>query len=140
MRLVLDTNVLVAALRSPKGASAALLSALREGRATMVANPALFLEYEATLKRAEHLAAAGLSSDQVDEVMSALALLLSAAPAGPLLRPLLSDPDDEMVLEAAVNGGADAVVTFETRTFAPVAPGFGIEVLTPGQACRRITS
>lgn len=138
MRLVLDTNVLVAAMRSPNGASAALLRAVREGRVTMVANPALFLEYEAVLKRPQHLAAAGMTLGQADVLLTALASLLSPTAAGPSWRPLLADPDDEMVLEAAINGPADAIVTFETATFAPVAPAFGIDVLTPGAICRKM--
>lgn len=138
MRLVLDTNVIVAAMRSPTGASAGLLRAVRDGRVTVVANPALFLEYEAVMKRPHHLAAAGLTLEQVDKFLTGLAFIVSPTASGPSWRPLLADPDDEMVLEAAINGPADAIVTFETTTFAPVAPSFGIDVLTPGSACRRM--
>ena len=138
MRLVLDTNVIIAAMRSPAGASAGLLRAVRAGRAAMVCNPALFLEYEAVMKRPHHLAAAGLMPEQVDEFLTGLAFIVSPTASGPSWRPLLTDPDDEMVLEAAINGPADAIVTFETATFAPIAPAFGIDVLTPGAACHRI--
>jgi putative PIN family toxin of toxin-antitoxin system len=138
MRLVLDTNILVAAVRSRSGASAALLGGVREGRLTAVASPPLFLEYEAVLKRPEHLAAANFSLDDVDALLRALASLIAPAAAGQAWRPLLADPDDEMVLEAAINGAADAIVTFERRTFEVAAASFGIEVLTPGLAWRRI--
>lgn len=66
-----------------------------------------------------------------------LARLIVPAP-GPLWRPLLTDPDDEMVLEAAINGAADTIATFETTTFSAVASRFGIAVLTPGEIWRRI--
>lgn len=137
MRLVLDTNVLVAAMRSPRGASGAVLRAARIGALTMVASPSLFLEYEAVLTRAEHLEAARLSIREAHLLLDTLAAILTPA-AGQLWRPLLRDPDDEMVIEAAINGSADAIVTFETRTFAAPAAAFGIEVLTPGAAWRRI--
>jgi predicted nucleic acid-binding protein len=77
MRFVLDTDVIVAALRSPAGRSAELVRAVRHGGATMPASVPLFIEYEAVLKRAEHLMAAGLSAGDVDAVLDVLAGLLS---------------------------------------------------------------
>jgi predicted nucleic acid-binding protein len=53
-------------------------------------------------------------------------------------RPALRDPDDDMVLEAAANGRADAIVTFNLRDFADVAPRFGIAVLRPADALRKL--
>jgi len=55
-----------------------------------------------------------------------------------LWRPQLRDPADELVLEAAVNGRAEALVTFNRRDFGAVPVGFGIDVLTPAEAIRRI--
>jgi predicted nucleic acid-binding protein len=129
---------MVAAVRSPRGASARLLRAVREGRVTLVANPALFLEYEAVLKRAEHLAAAGLRPDDVDVLLKALAAMIAPAGAGLTGRPMLTDPDDEFVLEAAIHGRASAIVTFETKTFTLSAQAFGIEVLTLGAMWSRL--
>lgn len=131
MRLVLDTNVLVAALRSPKGASAALLAAGRARRFVWVANLALFLEYEAVLTRPEHRAPGALALGDVFRALDAIADLIELAEGAWRDRPQLRDPDDEMVLEAAVNGRADAIVTFETRTFTEAASRLGIRVLTP---------
>jgi predicted nucleic acid-binding protein len=46
------------------------------------------------------------------------------------------DPDDDMVLETAANGRADAIVTFDKRDFATVAERFGVRVLSPGEASK----
>jgi putative PIN family toxin of toxin-antitoxin system len=138
MRLVLDTDVIVAALRSPTGASAALLMAARRGEITMLANVALALEYEATCLRAEHGVAAGLSAAEVNIFIDAVVGMAVPVETHFLWRPLLRDPADELVLEAAVNGQARAIVTFNQRDFGTVPLQFGIEVLSPGNALRRI--
>ena len=78
----------------------------------MLATPPLFLEYEAVLKRPEQLAASGLSPADVDAALDALAALIEPVEAHLSWRPQLDDPDDEMVLEAAINGRADALVTY----------------------------
>ncbi len=79
MRCVLDTNVVVAGMRSPSGASAALLMAARHGEITMLANVALALEYEATCRRAEHIVAAGLKPAQVTIFIDAVIAMGSGA-------------------------------------------------------------
>ena len=138
MRLVLDINVLVAALRSKEGASARVLEAVYEGRIVALANVALFAEYEAVLTRAEHLAVGGVSHESVIESLDALAYRIEPAEPHFSWRPQLPDPDDEMVLEAAVNGGAEAIVTFEVGTFREAAARFGIDVLTPAQIWAKV--
>jgi predicted nucleic acid-binding protein len=55
-----------------------------------------------------------------------------------LWRPQLRDPADEFVLEAAVNGQAVAIVTFNRRDFGVVRSRFGIDVLAPAEAIRSI--
>lgn len=132
MRVVLDTNVLVAALRSKDGASADVLRAAFDGRFTLIANVALFAEYEAVLTRPEHLEAGGVTRQDVTEALDELAALIEPAEPHFSWRPQLGDPDDEMVLDAAVIGGVEAIVTFEVATFGAAAARFGIDVLTPG--------
>jgi putative PIN family toxin of toxin-antitoxin system len=139
VRLVLDTNVLVAAQRSGAGASAKILNAARSGKFTMLASAALFLEYEAVLTREEHLAAAGLERETVVAALNALATLVEPIDIRFVWRPIATDPDDDMVFEAALNGRADAIVTFETSVFEAAAKPFGVAVMTPGAAWRRIT-
>lgn len=126
MRLVLDTNVFVAAIRSPSGASAELFRRVQERRLTMVASVPLFVEYEAVGLRPEHLRAAGASARDIRMVLDALAPLVEPAAIAYLWRPTLRDPNDDMVLEAAINGRADAIVTFNGADFGSAPSSFGI--------------
>ncbi|MBM4226819.1 MAG: putative toxin-antitoxin system toxin component, PIN family [Gammaproteobacteria bacterium] len=138
MRLVLDTDVVVAAMRSPTGASAALLRKALESKVTLLANVALMLEYEAVCARPEHLEAAELTAAQLEWFLDGLATLIEPVESRFIWRPTLRDPEDEMILEAAVNGRATAIVTFNSRDFG-LAPGrFGVEVLLPREALRKL--
>jgi putative PIN family toxin of toxin-antitoxin system len=140
VRIVLDTDVVIAAMRSPSGASAALLMAVRRGEIRMLANVALALEYEATCRRAEHGVAAGLSPAQVGVFIDAVIALAEPVETHFLWRPQLRDPGDELVLEAAVNGQANAIVTFNQKDFGEIPMKFSVEVLAPVDALRRIKS
>ena len=95
------------------------------------------VEYEAVLSRQEHLAAIGLTSRQVGEILDALAAVAIPVRLSFLWRPRLKDPADEMVLETAVNGGADRLVTFNIRHLA-AALDFGIRVLRPAEAWKEV--
>lgn len=139
MRLVLDTDVIVAAMRSPSGASAAILLAATEGRVTLLMSVPLVVEYESVCGQAEHRLAAELSVRQVEVFLDGLVALAEPVESHFLWRPRLRDPGDEMVLEAAVNGRADAIVTFNTRDFGLAPLEFGISVSRPAEALRRIT-
>ena len=138
MRYVLDTSTIVAALRSPAGASAAILMKARQGKATLLANVALALEYEATCMRPEHVMASGLNVDEVGIFIDAVIAMAEPVESHYMWRPLLRDPGDELVLEAAVNGRAAAIVTFNQRDFGTTPLQFGVEVLTPAVALPRI--
>ena len=136
-RVVLDTNVLVAAGRSRNGASFALLQALRAKRFLMLASVPLFLEYEAVLKRPEQLAAGHRSAAMVDAFLDGLALRVEPVHLFYLWRPQLRDPADEMVLETALNGRAEALLTFNVGDFVP-ARRFALPVLTPASFLRQL--
>ncbi len=138
MRIVLDTDVIVAALRSPRGASAAVLRAIRQGRGKLLLSAALLIEYEAKCQLAEHRLASGLTAGAVEAFLDGLAFLAESVEVHYRWRPQLQDPGDEMVLEAAVNGRAHALVTFNRRDYGEVPETFGIEVLSPAQVLRRI--
>jgi putative PIN family toxin of toxin-antitoxin system len=140
MRAVLDTNVIVAAMRSPSGASARLLSAARNGVLVPVGTLALALEYEATCLSPEHVRASGLTEHEARAFVAGVIALVDPVVVHYIWRPQVRDPGDEMVLEAAVNGRAAALVTFNRRDFVPVAERFGIDVLSPRDAFLRITT
>ena len=138
MRAVLDTNVLVAALRSPTGASRKLLRMLAAEQYEAVASVTMFLEYEAVLKRPDQLAAFRLSAQEIDLFLDGLAGMVIPITPFFLWRPMLRDPADEHVLEAAVNGQADLIITFNLKDFRPAHGQFGIEMLRPRDALVRI--
>lgn len=139
-RVVLDTDIMVTALRSVTGGSNAVVREVALGRLLPLASPALFLEYEAVLKRPEQRAVHGLSLSEVDQFLAAFASSCEAVEVSFQWRPQLPDPNDEMVLEAAVNGRADALVTHNVRDFAKGAERFGIRVLRPGELLKELRS
>jgi hypothetical protein len=98
----------------------------------------LALEYEAICSEAEHRLAAGLSEQEVEIFLDAVVAMAEPVKTHFLWRPQLRDPGDEMVLETAVNGRADALVTFNVRDFGAVPARFGIEVMIPRDAIGRM--
>lgn len=134
----MDTDVVVAAMRSPRGASAAILRAARIRQTTLLTSVPLALEYEAVCHRAEHQLASGLTRHEVTIFVDAMIALSEPVETHFLWRPQLHDPGDEMVLEAAVNGYADALVTFNMRDFGVVPLRFGIPVLRPREVMERL--
>jgi predicted nucleic acid-binding protein len=138
VRLVPDTDVVVAAMRSPRGGSAELLRRVDAGKAVMLLTVALALEYEAICTLAEHRLASGLSASEAAIYVDSLIGLAEPVRAFFRWRPQLRDPGDELVLEAAVNGQADAIVTFNESRLREARSTFGIDVIRPAQALRRI--
>jgi putative PIN family toxin of toxin-antitoxin system len=134
----MDTDVIVAAMCSPGGASAAILRAAREGRVTLLVSVPLGMEYAAVCSGPEHRLAASLSEREVEIFLDAVLAMAEPVETHFLWRPQLRDPGDETVLEAAVNGRADALVTFNVRRFGTAPARFGIEVIIPLEAMGRI--
>ena len=110
------------------------------GRLTPLVTPALFLEYEAVLKRPEQSLAHGLGLNDIDRFLAAFASASEPVEVNFQWRPQLSDPNDEMVLEAAVNGRADALITHNVRDFAKGAARFGLLSLRPGELLKELRS
>ena len=135
---MLDTDVVVAAMRSPRDASAELLRRIDGGKAVMLLTVALALEYEAICTLAEHRLASGLSASDAAVYVDGLIALAEPVRAFFRWRPQLRDPGDELVLEAAVDGQADAIVTFNESHLREARRSFGIEVIRPAEALRRI--
>jgi predicted nucleic acid-binding protein len=128
-RIVIDTNVLVAGLRSKQGWSFALLQAVGTGVFEHVVTVPLVMEYEAVLLRPGMVP---LNKKAVTDVVDYLCASGIAQDVHFLWRPKLPDANDDMVLEAAVNGGCGAVVTHNVRDFA-AATTLGVLALTPAQ-------
>jgi predicted nucleic acid-binding protein len=140
MRLVLDTTIVVAAIRSDRGASQRLLTAAlqRSRPLTLLLSVPLLFEYEAVMTRPMHLRVSRLSASDVGVLLDAIAVVAEPVKLAFLWRPILPDGDDDMVLEAAVNGRADGIVTFNRRDFAPASRLFGLAVMSPGEALARL--
>lgn len=127
--VVLDTNVLIAGLRSRRGASFALLGLLAEEAFEISVSVPLVLEYEAVARRqAREL---GLTYADVDTVVDFVCRQARHCAIFYLWRPFLRDPNDDMVLEVAVEAQCEYIVTFNTQDFAGVEQ-FGLRTLTPG--------
>ncbi|MCL1962345.1 MAG: putative toxin-antitoxin system toxin component, PIN family [Desulfovibrionaceae bacterium] len=138
MRVVLDTNILVAGLHSRQGASHALLGQVLARRLQIVAAPALWLEYEDVLKRPDIQHMHRLSNQEIDFFLDALSILVEPVSMNYLWRPQLRDPKDEIFLETALNAGVDALVTFNQRDFQPAADNFRLPLLFPAACLARL--
>jgi putative PIN family toxin of toxin-antitoxin system len=132
--IVLDTNVIIAALGSQRGASFAILRRIGEVWIPLISTP-LILEYEAVGKR--EAARLNVPESTVDAIVNAFCFFGRETDIYFRLRPFLPDPGDEFLLELAVAGHADAIVTHNARHFAG-ADQYGILVVTPSQFLRTI--
>ncbi len=131
---------MVAALRSPTGASAELLRRIIKSELKALASVPLFIEYEAVMTRDEHLAVAGATIRDVSNLLDVVAGTVEPIEIRYLWRPQLTDTDDDMVLECAVNGAASHLVTFNVQDFQPAALRFGLTALRPGELLKEIRS
>jgi putative PIN family toxin of toxin-antitoxin system len=133
--VVLDTNVLVAATRSQRGASFRLLSLVGRGRFDVTISVPLVLEYEDALLREP--GATPLSETAIQDILDYVCLAALQQDIFFLWRPFLPDPKDDLVLEAAVAGRCDAIVTYNRRDFVGVEK-FGLRTLLPGEFLQEI--
>ncbi len=138
MKLVLDTDVVVAAIRSSQGASAELLRLARQGKFRPVISVPLMLEYEAIVTLPEHMAAGQITADEVANILDVIVGLSEWTRIYYLYRPMVRDPADEMVMEAAINSGADAIVTFNRRDFGTAPDRMNIGCWLPREALENI--
>jgi putative PIN family toxin of toxin-antitoxin system len=138
MLVVFDTDVVVAGIRSPTGASAELLRMARNGKITPVVSVPLVLEYEAVATRPEHLAASGLSVEDIHVILDVLVGVSEWTRIYYLYRPATRDPADEMVLEAALNSGAQAIITFNKRDYGDTPETFNYKCWLPREALENL--
>lgn len=129
----MDTDVLVAALRSPDGASRLWLRSILAKEVTPLLSVPLMLQYEAVLTRPKQLEACGLNTEEIGHLLDTLCAVGKPLNISYLWRPILKDPDDEMVLETAVQGNADVLLTFNEKDFKG-ARTFAVKIMRPGDA------
>ena len=127
--IIIDTNVLVAALRSSKGASSKLLNLVGSGNFKLVLSVPLAFEYEDVLHRPDKVP---VSSIGIDAIIDYICQEADQCRIFYLWRPVLKDPKDDMVLELAINSGCDYIVTHNTKDFLK-ADKFKVKVVTPFQ-------
>lgn len=133
LQVVIDTNVLVAALRSTRGASHRVIRLIGDGHWQLNLSVPMFLEYEDVLRRPE--SGISLSVQEIDAVLDFICAAANLREIFYLWRPILPDPKDDFVLELAVEAQCDYIVTFNLRDFVG-AEAFGVSVITPQQFLR----
>jgi putative PIN family toxin of toxin-antitoxin system len=134
-KVVLDTNVIVAGLRSRRGASFLVLDLVEKGELSIILNAPLIEEYEDVVRRVEHRRVHQLSETDIHRFLSGLIAVAEMVETRMDRRVTMTrDPDDAVVAEAAIDGRADHLVTHNIRHFAEVADR--ISVVTPGQLLR----
>lgn len=135
LETVLDTSVLIAALRSRRGASFELLRVVGDDRWQLHLSTALLLEYEEVARReAQHF---WLHPERIEDVLDFLAGSGREHAISFRWRPFLHDPDDDFILELAVSANVDYIVTHNIRNFAGVGR-FRIEAITPAQMLMKL--
>ena len=133
--VVLDTSVLVSAIRSRRGASFELISLIGTDAFDMAVSVPLVLEYEDALLR--HVAASWMTEEDVRTLIDYVCHVAVKQDVFFLWRPLLRDPGDDLVLELAIAARCEAIVTHNARDFKG-AEKFGVDVLTPGQFLQKL--
>jgi putative PIN family toxin of toxin-antitoxin system len=128
VRIVIDTNVLVSALRSRRGASFRLVQSIGSGAFQPIISPPLCLEYEDVFRRPGLLP--GYSIQDIDDFLDYFLSACVECRIHFLWRPQLPDPKDDMLLELALAGSAQFIVTYNLRDFAGVE-AYGIRAVTP---------
>ena len=134
-RIVLDTNVLVSALRSRRGASLKVVSLIGKNLFQLSVSVPLVLEYEAAAKRISKLV--GLRYSDIDDIVDYICKVAEHREIYYLWRPFLKNPKEDLVLEVAVESGSEFIVTHNIRDFAGIEQ-FGLEAITPRQLLERI--
>lgn len=128
MRAVLDTNVLTSAFRSNQGASFELFRRLRDSEWTAVLSNHLLFEYEEILKRQAH--DLQLTASDIDQILNAICARGEEWTLSREWKPILADPDDEPLVQLALESNAMRITTHNVRHLQPAA-SLGIEILKP---------
>jgi putative PIN family toxin of toxin-antitoxin system len=131
VRIVLDTASFVTAVRSSDGAAGEVVRMIFRQELVPLMDLKLGLEYRDVALRSEHVKASALSKREILELIEAMEAFAEPVEVVTKIRPLSPDPSDEMILDLAINGRAEALVTSNTKHFAGAGKRFGIPVLSP---------
>lgn len=129
LEVVIDTNVLVSALKSKRGASFKLLTLIGQNKFDINLSVPLILEYEDVAKRL--IGGTALNEEDINDILDYICSVSNRREIYYLWRPFLKDPKDDMVLELAVTSNCDMIVTYNKKDFKGVEEYFGIRLLTP---------
>ncbi len=135
MRVVIDTCIVYSALRSSLGASYRIIRSLPNRKFQTLVSTPLFFEYEEVLLRPNQFP--HLTAEDINDFLNFLAASCEPCRVNYLWRPYLPDPDDDLVLELAVSGQAEAIVTYNLKDFAG-AERFGVRILSPARFTKEI--
>jgi putative PIN family toxin of toxin-antitoxin system len=138
VRIVLDTASFVTAVRSSEGAAGEVLRMVFREELVPLMDLKLGLEYRDVALRSEHVRASALSKREILELIQAIEAFAEPVEVVMKTRPLSSDPSDDMILDVAINGRAEALVTSNKRHFAAAGKRFGIQVLTPAELLEKM--
>ena len=128
-QIVIDTNVLVAALKSRRGASFRLFQLIGQGKFSINISVPLILEYEEVAKR--QLDKIALNEENIDNILNYICSVSHHRKIYYLWRPFLKDLKDDLVLELAIASESEYIVTYNKKDFARVPEKFGVCILSP---------
>lgn len=134
-KIVIDTNVMVAALKSNRGASYKLLSIIDEGKFQISISVSLIFEYEDVLKRGD--LDIDLETEDIDNILDYICKIADKQKIFYLWRPYLKDPKDDLILELAVESESDFIITYNKKDFESIDK-FGLQALTPKEFLEKI--
>ena len=129
LEVVIDTNVLVSALKSKRGASFKVLTLIGQSKFDINLSVQLILEYEDVAKRL--IGETALNEEDINDILDYICSVSNRREIFYLWRPFLKDPKDDMVLELAVTSNCDMIITYNKKDFKGVEKYFGIRVLSP---------
>jgi putative PIN family toxin of toxin-antitoxin system len=134
-KIVIDTNVIVSALKSRNGFSYKLLSIIDDERFRVFISVPVILEYEDAIKRQK--TKIKLNKADIDAILDYICLISEEREIYYLWRPYLKDPKDDMFLELAVESESDFIVTFNKKDYKGIDK-FNLEAITPKEFIRII--
>lgn len=135
LKIVIDTNVIISALKSRNGFSFKLLSIIDDKRFRVFISVPLILEYEDVIKRSK--SQINLSFTEISDILDYICLIAEQRKIFYLWRPFLKDPKDDMILELAVESDCDYIISFNKKDFKKIEK-FNLEVITPKELLRKI--